>query len=119
MRIPGRDLSLRGTEMWKKCFPQVFMKIPAEKFFRHKDRNGELFPDGCHPYARLLVMVACHGRDLSAISTIQPFFSRFFLYLHFSIIFYYIINRSSYSTSLYIIIQLFNIFSLAFKLKNP
>jgi hypothetical protein len=34
---------LRETEMRKKCLPQAFVGIPAQKFFRRWDEDGELF----------------------------------------------------------------------------
>jgi hypothetical protein len=51
MGIPVGDLSPRGTGMGKKCSPQAFVGIPAGKFFRHGDGDGELFPDGEFPVA--------------------------------------------------------------------
>ena len=35
--------------MEKKCSPQVFVGIPARKFFRRGDEDGKLFPDGEFP----------------------------------------------------------------------
>jgi hypothetical protein len=37
--------------MGKKCSPQGFVGIPAGKFFRRGDEDGELFPDGEFPVA--------------------------------------------------------------------
>jgi hypothetical protein len=37
--------------MGKKCSPQAFVGIPAGKFFRRGDGDGELFPDGEFPVA--------------------------------------------------------------------
>jgi hypothetical protein len=51
MGIPVGDLSPRGTGMGKKCSPQAFVGIPAGKFFRHGDGDGELFPGGEFPVA--------------------------------------------------------------------
>jgi hypothetical protein len=51
MGIPVGDLSPRGTGMGKKCSPQTFVGIPAGKFFRRGDGNGELFPGGEFPVA--------------------------------------------------------------------
>jgi hypothetical protein len=51
MGIPVGDLSPRGTGMRKKCSPQAFVGIPAGKFFRRRDRDGELFPGGEFPVA--------------------------------------------------------------------
>jgi hypothetical protein len=51
MGIPVGDLSPRGTGMRKKCSPQAFVGIPAGKFFRRGDGDGELFPGGEFPVA--------------------------------------------------------------------
>jgi hypothetical protein len=51
MGIPVGDLSPRGTGMGKKCSPQAFVGIPAGKFFRRGDGDGELFPGGEFPVA--------------------------------------------------------------------
>jgi hypothetical protein len=51
MGIPVGDLSPRGTGMGKKCHPQAFVGIPAGKFFRRGDGDGELFPGGEFPVA--------------------------------------------------------------------
>jgi hypothetical protein len=51
MGIPVGDLSPRGTGMGKKCSPQVFLGIPAGKFFCRGDGDGELFPCGEFPVA--------------------------------------------------------------------
>ena len=51
MGIPVGDLSLRGTEMGKKCSPQAFVGIPVGKKFRRGDGDGELKPDGEFPVA--------------------------------------------------------------------
>jgi hypothetical protein len=51
MGIPVGDLSPRGTGMGKKCSPQAFMGIPAGKFFRRGDGDGELFPGEEFPVA--------------------------------------------------------------------
>jgi hypothetical protein len=37
--------------MRKKCSPQAFVGIPAGKFFRRGDEDGELFPGGKFPVA--------------------------------------------------------------------
>jgi hypothetical protein len=37
--------------MRKKCSPQAFVGIPAGKFFRRGDGDGELFPGGEFPVA--------------------------------------------------------------------
>jgi hypothetical protein len=37
--------------MGKKCSPQAFVGIPAGKFFRRGDGDGELFPGGEFPVA--------------------------------------------------------------------
>jgi hypothetical protein len=49
--IPDGDLSPRVTGMRKKCPPQAFVGIPAGKFFRHGDGDGEPKPDGEFPVA--------------------------------------------------------------------
>ena len=51
MGIPVGDLSPRGTGMGKKCSPQAFVEIPAGKFFRRGDGDGEPKPDGEFPVA--------------------------------------------------------------------
>ena len=51
MGIPVGDLSPRGTGMGKKCSPQAFVGIPAGKFFRRGDGDGEPKPDGEFPVA--------------------------------------------------------------------
>jgi hypothetical protein len=61
MGIPVGDLPPRGTGMGKKCSPQVFVGIPAGKFFRHEDRDGELFPDG-----EFFVAIPTPAHDLRA-----------------------------------------------------
>jgi hypothetical protein len=48
--------------MGKKCPPQPFVGIPAEKFFRRGDGFGELKPDGEFPVAiptRRLPLLHC------------------------------------------------------------
>jgi hypothetical protein len=49
--IPDGDLSPRVTGMGKKCPPQAFVGIPAGKFFRRGDGDGEPKPDGEFPVA--------------------------------------------------------------------
>jgi hypothetical protein len=49
--IPVGDLFPRGTGMRKKYSPQAFVWIPAEKFFRRGDGDGELFHGGKFPVA--------------------------------------------------------------------
>jgi hypothetical protein len=49
--IPDGDLSPRVTGMGKKCPPQAFVGIPAGKFFRGGDGDGEPKPDGEFPVA--------------------------------------------------------------------
>jgi hypothetical protein len=49
--IPDGDLSPRVTGMGKKCPPQVFVGIPAGKFFRRGDGDGKPKPDGEFPVA--------------------------------------------------------------------
>jgi hypothetical protein len=49
--IPDGDLSPRVTGMGKKCPPQAFVGIPAGKFFRRVDGDGEPKPDGEFPVA--------------------------------------------------------------------
>ena len=56
MGIPVGDLSPWGTGMGKKCSPQAFVGIPAGKFFRRGDGDGELFPGGEFPVA----IPTCH-----------------------------------------------------------
>jgi hypothetical protein len=55
MGIPDGDLSPRGTGIGKKYLPQVFVGIPAQKFYHRGDGDGELKPDGkflqCHIYS--------------------------------------------------------------------
>jgi hypothetical protein len=49
--IPDGYLSPRVTGMGKKCPPQAFVGIPAGKFFRRGDGDGEPKPDGEFPVA--------------------------------------------------------------------
>jgi hypothetical protein len=57
--IPDGDLSPRVTGMGKKCPPQAFVRIPAGKFFRRGDGDGEPKPDGEFPVA--ISICACVG----------------------------------------------------------
>jgi hypothetical protein len=50
--------------MGKKCFPQAFVGIPAGKFFRRGDGDGELFPGGEFP-------IAIHRYTRSSISPLD------------------------------------------------